>query len=146
VDTARIPLIARSRHPAVRAVCALVFVLSCALQLAGTALEQGGGSIHIRCAEHGELTHAAAGGPAAPVSPDAPSRIIARSGSGGAFSHDHCLLSAVLNRSTPAFKVDRPLVAAPEAAAPRPLVPRAVPHAEQRRLLAAAPKTSPPPS
>jgi hypothetical protein len=140
------PVIARWRHPAVRAVCALVFVLSCSLQLAGTALEQGGGSIHIRCAEHGELTHAAAGGRDAPVSPDASPRVLARSESGGAFSHDHCLLSAVLNRSTPAFQAERLLVGALEAAAPRPVVARAVPPTEQRRLLASAPKTSPPPS
>lgn len=100
---------------------------------------------HFRCAEHGELTHVAAmigtevAGPAAPRANDA---LRAREND-AASAHEHCGVAFTIEGSscTPSAGGAIGTVASPPVARP---AAAAIVLAERVRVLASAPKTSPP--
>jgi hypothetical protein len=124
-----------------RTACALLLAVSWAGQIAAGALDGEYGRVHVRCAEHGEITHVAAvmAGRAAPQ----PVASLIKSASKAAFGHDHCPLSALLDRFTPSVKAGRPLAGTAAGGSGQGMVAQDLVPA-QRSLLAAAPKTSPP--
>ena len=120
-------------------------VLATAAQMMGAGLELG--AAHVRCSEHGELTHVAQArqipGAFAEGAAASPS-MLAVDERGGTTGHEHCPFSALLNQSASTVKAERFLIGTLERETPpTPSVVTALP-AEQRPLLATAPKTSPP--
>jgi hypothetical protein len=95
---------------------------------------------HVRCAEHGELTHVAtaAGSPAA-----APAEDIARTEeAASATAHDHCTLAVTLQASVGPLSRQSAGSSLPP---PVPFLPPGeAPSRDRAFLLASAPKTSPP--
>jgi hypothetical protein len=97
---------------------------------------------HVRCAEHGELTHIASIAHHAPV--PTPRRDTIESADVGAIDgHDHCGFVFALRNAAPA-RVVRVAVrfAPPPAVVEQPAAP--VPSTGRAFVLASAPKTSPP--
>jgi hypothetical protein len=99
---------------------------------------------HVRCAEHGELTHVAT----THGSTDGPSSELAtvqaqESGTEGTEGHDHCSLGRVVRSGVPSSLVRTAVRYVPPAADTRtaPALPRCPGRAF---VLASAPKTSPP--
>jgi hypothetical protein len=96
---------------------------------------------HIRCAEHGELTHVASSGGEAVAAVDL-GRAVRPHTTGVADAHEHCgralLLTAGPTVSPPALSGEL----TPPPAAPVPTAPRLA--RGRDTALAAAPKTSPP--
>jgi hypothetical protein len=118
--------------------CALAFVAALLGQIAGAALEKG--AAHVRCAEHGELTHVEA----AVAVQETPGRSVQGEVPRAEVGHEHCPFSAILERRAASLKVERFLIATLESP-PRPAAPVPVAfRVEQQPLLDTAPKTSPP--
>ena len=97
---------------------------------------------HIRCAEHGELTHVASSASEAAATAADVGRAVRPHTTGLADAHEHCgralLLTAGATISPPALSGEL----APPPAAPVPTAPRLA--RGRDTALAAAPKTSPP--
>lgn len=124
------------------ALTALAFVLSSVIGMVHEATTK-----HVRCAEHGELVHAAATTPAGatPATRRAPDRdSVARDFSAAVLhGHEHCSLTSTTRESrvelrSPAVATDRVAISDVAQAAPRVV---AVPDGDLYRT---APKTSPP--
>lgn len=97
---------------------------------------------HVRCAEHGELTHIASLSHRAPA--PTPRRDTIESADAGAIDgHDHCgFVFALRNAAPTTFVRVAVRFAPPPAVVERPAVP--VPSTGRAFVLASAPKTSPP--
>lgn len=96
---------------------------------------------HVRCAEHGELTHVPLAFAAA--SAKLPGFTVVRADEeGGAGEHDHCVTALTLQTGVASPALPASAKAAPPLASLPP--ERAAPPRRRAFLLAAAPKTSPP--
>ena len=139
--TAHAPLTTRLRRSGLFArACALAFVATIMGQMVGASLEKA--AAHVRCAEHGELTHVDQA--VLPAVAETPGRSVRAEKSRAQADHEHCPFSAVLERRAASLKVERFLIATLDSP-PRPARPVSVGRAvEQQPLLDAAPKTSPP--
>ncbi len=98
---------------------------------------------HVRCAEHGELTHVPLSG-AAPVAvhPRSPGPAFERQPGGSVDAHEHCGLVFTVAGSATAASPDVSGVLPPPETVPAPPAPR--PRSGRTVALSAAPKTSPP--
>jgi hypothetical protein len=102
---------------------------------------------HVRCAEHGELTHVAparAVAAAAPVAAAAHPAAAAPAGDPAPCGHEHCAVASALRDGA-----DRPAARAAASILPPPPAASApgthvVPARGRAQVLASAPKTSPP--
>jgi hypothetical protein len=103
------------------------------------------GAPHVRCAEHGELTHVETDPTARPTAVALDEHALDEGRSAGEpAGHEHCPFAVVLEQTAPTPRLDRFLIgnAPPPLPAARPA--DAVTPVTQAPLLLAAPKTSPP--
>jgi hypothetical protein len=98
---------------------------------------------HVRCAEHGELTHVAIASGATAIATEAPARnALSAQETAASTVHDHCVTALTLQASV-APPAPRGAVEAKFPPAKHP-PPRAPAPLSRSSLLASAPKTSPP--
>jgi hypothetical protein len=116
----------------------LVTVLCVTGQLLSAAHKAG--EVHVRCAEHGEVSHIPTGMVADFAPSQGPSAVpVAQAGQAG---HDHCGFAACFQRRQP-----EPILlvaAAPEPAPPSAPAPAPVLKSQTDRILLSAPKIAPP--
>jgi hypothetical protein len=101
---------------------------------------------HVRCADHGELTHVTIAEPSA-VGRAAPSSLLISSAraeeTGAADTHEHCALAFVVRAGTEAPRAPvATRFSPPETVTHR--APTVAPRPGRTVVLASAPKTSPP--
>lgn len=129
----------RRRGRVSRALAIVVFGLCSAGQLLSVAHEST--ERHVRCAEHGEVTHVPTDLASQPVAPQSDSPAL-RGARGAEAGHDHCDFVACFQRRRP-----EPILlvrAAPEPAPPCAPAPAPVLESQTERILLSAPKIAPP--
>jgi hypothetical protein len=101
---------------------------------------------HVRCADHGELTHVTLGEPSA-VGTAAPGSSLTSSASAqetsAADRHEHCALALIVRAGTEAPRAPIARRVSPPQTVKR-RAPTVVPRPGRTVVLASAPKTSPP--
>ncbi|MES1205597.1 MAG: hypothetical protein ABUS79_06630 [Pseudomonadota bacterium] len=130
-----------------RGLSVALFVTTSLIQLAGSAPELG--VAHIRCAEHGELTHAPAPGNAAVAASRfagslMDSRAAFRGSSPASGGHEHCPFAAVLDQPAPTLSLTANLDGATLSPPLQATGWRRASLPSRRLVLDSAPKTSPP--